>query len=99
VISETRLFNPKVLRLRVDAVRDTKEPYLLQFSFYLDGVLLASHGPLEGEQYWSDVDVPPEKQRREWLDLNIRVNAVGVHWSDPPQLTVADIYNFAWTER
>lgn len=69
-----------------------------QLSFFLDGVLLASRGPLEGAHYWIDVDVPADAQRRPWLDLNIRVNAVGYHWSDPPQLTVADIYNFGWTE-
>ena len=69
-----------------------------QIAFYLDGVFLRSTGPLEGEHYWIDVDVPPETVRREWVDLVIRLNTVGVHWFDPPTLTVADVYNFSWTE-
>jgi hypothetical protein len=69
-----------------------------QIALYLDGVLLRSTGPIEGEHYWIEVDVPPETVHREWSDLIIRLNTVGIHWSEPPALTVADVYKFTWTE-
>jgi hypothetical protein len=69
-----------------------------QIALYLDGVLLHATPLIESSHYWIEVDVPPEKVIREWSDLVMRLNTVSYHWSDPPLLTVADVYNFTWTE-
>jgi hypothetical protein len=69
-----------------------------QIALYLDGVLLHATPLIESSHYWIEIDVPPEKLTREWSDLVMRLNTVGYHWSDPPQLTVADVYSFTWTE-
>ena len=66
---------------------------------YLDGEPIRTEGPIEKGHYWIDVIVEPEHLRREWVDLSIRLNAVGFHWSEPPVLMVALVYNFAWTEQ
>jgi hypothetical protein len=63
---------------------------------YLDGERIGTVGPIQLDHYWFDVVLPPEKLHREWVDLNIRTNAIAFHWGDPPTLTVVQIYNFKW---
>jgi hypothetical protein len=69
-----------------------------QVALYIDGERLKLDEPVEHEHFWIDVDVPPQMLRREWVDLNIRLNTVAWHWDDPPMLAVANIYNFTWTD-
>jgi hypothetical protein len=69
-----------------------------QISVFLDGEFLRAEGPFDNGHYWIEVDVPPSMLKRPWVDLNLRLNAVGFHWSDPPLLMVANVYNFSWTE-
>lgn len=67
-------------------------------SAYIDGHYIDSVGPIEAGHYWLETVVPPSVMRREWVDLTLRTNAVGFHWSDVPELNVLNVYRFEWTE-
>ena len=43
-------------------------------------------------------EVRPEDLPREWVDLNIRLSSISWHWADPPDLMLALVYRFEWTE-
>lgn len=66
---------------------------------YVDGQYLETTNEIWFEHWKLDVVVPPEMMRgREWLDLTLACNAVGFHWSDPPELRVIVVYDFKWEE-
>lgn len=75
------------------------KPFL---SLFIDSEHIGSIGPVEDEytkgHFWFDLVIPPEKLKREWVDLVIKANAVAFHWADPPTLQVLQIYNFEWSE-
>jgi hypothetical protein len=66
---------------------------------FVDGAYLGSSDPIGGEgHYWLEKTIPAWALRRPWVDLVVRVTAVGFHWSDPPDLKVINVYRFGWTE-
>jgi hypothetical protein len=66
---------------------------------FVDGYYAGSSGLVEkAGHYWIDLTIPSWMFRRPWVDLTLRTNAVGFHWGDPPQLNVALVYKFSWTE-
>ncbi len=67
---------------------------------YLDGQYLEESKRVADGPHWElEKIIPPWMFRdREWVDLNLLCNAVGFHWSDPPQLNVVVVYDFEWTE-
>jgi hypothetical protein len=68
-------------------------------SVYLDGMLVETTGAIEGGHWRIDKVLTPDWFRgREWVDLDILCNAIGWHWSDPPDLKVVVLYDFVWSE-
>ncbi len=71
-------------------------------TLYIDGQYLPYYYPAKVEaikdHYWIEAEVPARMLQREWVDLNIRLNSIGWHWSEPPNLQVAVLYGFSWEE-
>jgi hypothetical protein len=67
-------------------------------NLFIDGQWVATSNVIQEGHYWIEVVVPPSLIHRPWVDLTIRTNAVGFHWGDPPELKVALVYRFGWTE-
>lgn len=67
-------------------------------NLYVDGFLVEAGKPIEQGHFRIDIVVPAWALRRPWVNLVIRTNAVGYHWSDPPELSVANVSRFEWTE-
>jgi hypothetical protein len=67
-------------------------------NLFIDGQFIATTNEIRDGHYWIETVVPEWVFRRPWVDLIIRTNAVGFHWGDPPELKVALVYRFGWTE-
>src|SRR5262249_15937214 len=88
------------MRMRALGWVDTKvlrtEPFL---SAYVGGQHVFSTGPLEQGHFAVDVVVRAELlQTQQWVDLNLVLSSVAFHWAEPPQLTLAVLYEFHWEE-
>lgn len=69
-------------------------------SAYVDGQLVGDSGvvPPEGG-YGIKARVTPDMLRgKTWVDLVLTVSSVSWHWSDPPDVRVAHVSHFVWTE-
>jgi hypothetical protein len=65
---------------------------------FIDGLKVAD--PVDTDEkgiFVIDAKVDPETFRgKPWVDLDIVPSSVAFHWSDPPELRIAVIFDFAW---
>jgi hypothetical protein len=66
---------------------------------YLDGQVLGTTGSIENGHFRLELTVPTQQMTREWMDLTLQCNTVAFHWSEPPELRVIVVYEFAWHPR
>jgi hypothetical protein len=75
-------------------------------SFFIDGFYVFPDPkrhedgmPIEPPGHYAfEFKVPSWMLHREWVDLIVRTSSVAFHWGDPPELNVALVYYFSWSE-
>jgi hypothetical protein len=66
---------------------------------YIDGMFVETTKQIEGGHWKMEKALSTGYFRdREWVDLDIRCNAIGFHWGEPPDLKVVVLYDLTWTE-
>lgn len=63
---------------------------------FIDGYGAGSSAAFDNVHYWYEFYPPEWMFKRDWVDLTIRMNAVGFHWDAPPELRTIVLYRFEY---
>ncbi len=68
-------------------------------SLFLDGQFVGTTDSIEDGHWHVDRVLTPDWFRgKDWVNLEIRCNAIAWHWSEPPDLKLVVLYDFVWSE-